>query len=263
MSIRSLNIAGTGMEAQQSNVDAISNNLANVNTTGYKKSLVSFEDLLYQKLTAAGAINSDAGTSIPNSSQIGLGVRVASVYKAFEQGGLETTPGVELNTAIDGVGFYQVTLPNGDIAYSRDGAFSRNANGDLVNANGYLFTPNITIPDNATSITITTDGRFQASIDSVLTELGQIELARFTNPSGLEAIGSNLYIETVASGAPVIDVPASAGFGLLKQYFLESSNVNATLELTNLIKAQRAFELSSKAVQTSEQMLKTAIDTKA
>jgi flagellar basal-body rod protein FlgG len=263
MAIRSLYISATGMEAQQLNVDNISNNIANTNTTAFKRGRVNFEDLLYQTLTAPGANSSDAGNTLPSTMQIGLGVRTSAIYKVFEQGALLTTPSTPLNIAIDGVGFLQVTLPNGDTAFSRDGALQLNQNGELVNASGYLISPAITIPDNATNITINTSGLVQATVNNQIVDLGQLELARFANQTGLEAIGGNLYLETIASGSPILGNPTSDGFGTIKQNFLESSNVNAVTELAELIKAQRAFELNSKTMQTAEQIYRTVLDSKA
>lgn len=261
--IRSLYIAATGMTAQQSNVDTIANNLANVNTNAYKRTIVNFEDLMYQDVVLAGANSSDSGTTLPSGMQIGLGTKVSTLVKSFEQGALMATPGMPLNIAMDGVGFFQIALPNGDTAYTRDGSFQVDQNGNLVNALGYQVSPAITFPDNGSSPTISPDGVVQVTVNSQLQNLGQLQLARFINPSGLRAIGNNMYLETDASGNPVTGVATQDSFGTVKQFFVENSNVNSVFELTELIKAQRAFEFNSKLVQTSEQMLKTLIDTKA
>lgn len=261
--IRSLYIAATGMTAQQSNVDTIANNLANVNTNSFKRTMINFEDLMYQDVVLSGANSSDAGTTLPSGMQIGLGSRVASMAKSFEQGPLMSTPGVPLNLAFDGVGFFQITLPNGDTAYTRDGSLQVDQNGNLVTSMGYQVSPAITFPDNGSGTTVSPDGIVQVTVNSQIQNLGQIQVARFINPSGLKAIGNNMYIETQASGSPVTGFATQDGFGTLKQNFLENSNVNSVYELTELIKAQRAFEFNSKLVQTSEQLLKTIIDTKA
>ena len=263
MTVRSLYVAATGMTSAQRNVDNISHNLANANTTGFKRGLINFEDLMYQNEAVPGAVNSSAGTDLPSGIQFGLGSKVGSLYKSFEQGSFESTPGVALNIALDGKGFIQVTLPTGEIAYTRDGALQLNSTGQLVNSQGYEISPGIQIPDDATNITITPDGRVQGDVNFVLTEFGQIELARFINNSGLQAIGNNLYIESEASGAPIAGLATDPGFATINQFYLESSNVNSLFEITELVKAQRAFEFNSKVMQTSEQMLKTMVDTKS
>ncbi len=261
--IKSLYIAATGMTSQQANVDNIANNLANVNTNAFKRTAVNFQDLMYQDVTIAGSNTSTAGSTLPSGMQVGLGSRVGSMVKSFEQGALLATPGVPFNVAIDGVGFFQVTLPNGDIAYTRDGALQLNKNGELVNSSGYLVSPGLTIPDNATTVTISQDGQVQATVNAQLQLIGQIEIARFINPAGLRALGNNLYSATDASGDALTGFATADGFGNIKQNFLENSNVNSVFELTELIKAQRAFEFNSKLVQTSEKMLQTVVDTKA
>ena len=260
--IKSLYIGATGMSSQQVNVDNIANNLANVNTTGFKKGVVNFEDLIYQNLNTPGA-NTSSSTTLPSSMQIGLGSRVASIVKSQEQGSLNSTPGIEMNVALDGRGFFQVTLPNGDIAYTRDGALQLNKDGEIVNSMGYIVSPGIIIPDNATAVTVTSDGKVQATVNSVLQLLGQFEMARFINPAGLQAYGGNMMLATDASGDAITGFAADDGFGLIKQFFLENSNVNSVTELTDLIKGQRAFEFNSKVVQAADQMLKTTVDTKA
>jgi len=263
MSFRALYISATGMDAQQVNVDNISNNIANTSTTGFKRGRVSFEDLMYQTTVSPGANSSSSGNIIPTGIQIGLGTKVGAVYKVFEQGSLNPTPATPLNNAIDGEGFFKITLPNGDTGYTRDGSFQKNQDGDLVNALGYLLDPAINIPDTASGITISTDGKISATVGAVIQDLGQITLTRFSNSAGLEAIGANLYLETESSGSPQDGVAGDAGYGIIRQHYLENSNVNSVTEITELIKAQRAFELNSKAMQSAEQMYRTIIDAKA
>ncbi len=263
MAIGALYIAATGMHAQEVNVDNISNNIANTNTTSFKRGRVNFEDLLYQKTVTPGVNSSDAGNQIPSGITLGLGTRVGAIYKVFEQGALNPTPSTPLNVAIDGNGFIRVTLPTGETAYTRDGALQLNSDGDVVNSLGYLIDPPINIPDNSTTVTITTDGKVTVEVNSVLQEQGKIELTRFANNAGLEPIGGNMYIKSESSGDPIDGSATEDGFGIIRQHFLENSNVNSVLELTELIKAQRAFEFNSKALQSGEQMYKTVIDSKA
>lgn len=261
--IRSLSIAATGMSAQQLNIDNISHNVANLNTTSFKRGIVGFEDLMYQTDTISGAQTSDAGTELPFGTQFGLGVRIGSLYKSPSQGDLISTPAVPTNIALDGPGYLQVNLPNGNTAYTRDGTLFLSSTGQIVTSQGYEILPGITLPDTATNLTITTTGKIQAEINSILQDIAQLELARFVNPSGLAATGGNLYLETTGSGAPVTGLAGDQGFGTVKQFFLEGSNVNSVFEIGELIKAQRAFEFNSKILQVSEQILKTMIDTKA
>jgi flagellar basal-body rod protein FlgG len=263
MAFNALYIAATGMSAQEVNVDNISNNIANINTTSYKRGRVNFEDLLYQKLVTPGVNSSDAGSQIPSGITVGMGTRVGSLYKIFEQGALNPTPSTPLNVAIDGAGFMRVKLPSGDIAYTRDGSWQQNSDGDMVNSLGYSMDPPINIPINATAITITSDGKVSVTVNAQVQEQGKIQLTRFSNNAGLEPIGGNMYIKTDASGEPVDGVAAEEGFGIFRQNFLENSNVNSVLELTDLIKAQRGYEFNSKVLQSAEQMYKTAIDSKA
>jgi flagellar basal-body rod protein FlgG len=253
--IRSLWIAKTGMEGQQSALDAISNNLANVGTTGYKRAGVAFEDLMYQNLRAAGS-NSSEQSTLPTGLQVGLGVRVAATTRNFSQGSIQQT-GNQLDIAINGAGFFQVTLPDGTTGYTRDGGFQTDANGQLVTNAGYVLQPGITIPINATSVNIGKDGTVTVSLlnNPAPQKQGQIQLASFVNPAGLEPRGGNLYGETTASGAPQAAAPDSAGHGALTQGSIEGSNVNVVQELVNMIATQRAYELNSKAIQTSDQML--------
>ena len=253
--LRSLWIAKTGMEGQQSKLDAISNNLANVGTNGYKRSGVAFEDLMYQNLRPAGSASSEQ-TALPTGLQVGLGVRVAATTRNFSQGALTNTGG-NFDVAIKGNGFFQITLPDGSTGYTRDGGFQVDAGGQIVTNAGYVVQPGITVPAGATSIKIGEDGIVNATLAGQTTpqSLGQIQLATFINPAGLEPKGGNLYGETAASGTPNAAAPGTSGHGTLQQGFVEGSNVNVVEELVTMIATQRAYELNSKAIQTSDQML--------
>ncbi|MBN2427676.1 MAG: flagellar basal-body rod protein FlgG [Deltaproteobacteria bacterium] len=253
--IRALWTAATGMEAQQLNMDVISNNLANVNTAGFKKSRADFQDLLYQSVEVAGS-DTSADTQNPTGIEVGLGARAAAVQKVFTVGDLMQT-GNELDVAIEGPGFYQVELPNGDTAYTRSGALKKDSSGRLVTSEGYPILPQITIPENATSVAIGEDGTVQAFLDGSMTgsEVGSIELATFSNPAGLSSQGKNLLKETASSGAPILGVPGETGLGTLAQGFLEGSNVSVMEEMVNMIAGQRAYEVNSKAVKASDEML--------
>ena len=253
--IRSLWIAKTGMEGQQSALDAISNNLANVSTNGYKRSGVAFEDLMYQNLRAAGSASSEQ-SQLPTGLQVGLGVKVAASTRNFSQGTLQQTSN-PLDLAISGAGFFQVTLPDGTTGYTRDGGFQTDANGQLVNNAGYVLQPGLTIPLGATGVTVASDGTVNITLSTqpAPVKLGQIQLASFVNPAGLEPRGGNLYTETAASGSPNAGAPNSSGHGSLQSGYVEGSNVNVVQELVNMIATQRAYELNSKAIQTSDQML--------
>ena len=253
--IRSLWIAKTGMEGQQTKLDAISNNLANVGTNGFKRQGVVFEDLMYQTLRSAGSATSDQ-SQLPSGLQVGLGVRTAATTRNFGQGSLQQTGG-NLDVAIKGQGFFQVQMPDGTTGYTRDGAFQVDANGALVTAAGYALQPGITVPANALSVSVAADGTVNASVSGQVAPqtLGQLQLASFINPAGLEARGGNLFGETAASGTPNAGAPNSAGLGALQQGFVEGSNVNVVEELVSMIATQRAYELNSKAIQTSDQML--------
>jgi flagellar basal-body rod protein FlgG len=253
--IRSLWTAKTGMEAQQTQLDNIAHNLANVGTNGFKRGHVVFEDLIYQNLRQAGAASSDQ-TQLPTGLQMGLGVRPVSTSRIFTQGNLQQTSN-NLDLAIKGQGFFQIQQPDGTTAYTRDGAFQVDANGQLVTNNGYLVQPGITIPANAQSVSIAPDGTVTVALPGQATpqQVGQITLASFVNPAGLESKGMNLYTETAASGAPQAGAPGANGLGLLQAGFVETSNVNVVEELIAMIQTQRAYELNSKAIQTSDQML--------
>lgn len=256
--LRSLFIAATGMEAQKLNIDVIANNLANVNTSGFKKSRADFQDLIYQTVRSAGGTSAE-GTQIPSGIQVGLGVKPVAVQKIFQQGDFSQT-GNSLDLVIEGEGFFQVLMPDGTVAYTRAGAFKLDSEGRVVNSDGYPLEPGITIPANTLSITIGSDGKItvmQAGSTAPV-EIGQIELARFMNPAGLNAIGRNLFLPTAASGEPTTATPSQDGLGTISQGFLELSNVNVVEEMVNMIVSQRAYEINSKAVQASDEMLQTA-----
>jgi flagellar basal-body rod protein FlgG len=253
--IRSLWISKTGMEAQQTQLDTISNNLANVATNGYKRAHAVFEDLIYQNLRQAGA-NSSEQTQLPTGLQVGLGTRAVATSRNFSQGNLQQTTN-NLDIAIKGSGFFQIQMPDGTTGYTRDGSFQVDSSGQLVTNNGYVVSPGITIPATAQSVTIGNDGTITVSLPGQTTpqSLGQLQLASFVNPAGLEPRGQNLYAETAASGTATTGAPASNGLGALQQGFVETSNVNVVEELVAMIQTQRAYEMNSKAIQTSDQML--------
>jgi flagellar basal-body rod protein FlgG len=253
--IRSLYIAKTGLDAQQTQLDVVANNLANVGTTGFKRSRAVFEDLMYQNLRQVGGQTSDQ-TRLPSGLQVGTGVRVVATERIQAQGNLTKTDNPK-DVAIQGNGFFQVLMPDGTTSYTRDGSFQSDANGQLVTASGYPVQPPITIPQNATSLTIGRDGIVSVAQagSTAITQVGQLQLATFLNPTGLQSLGENLFAETDASGAPNQTNPAVNGAGTLSQGYVESSNVNVVEELVNMIATQRAYEINSKAVQTSDQML--------
>ncbi|MEO5357735.1 MAG: flagellar basal-body rod protein FlgG [Nitrospirae bacterium YQR-1] len=255
---RSLFIAATGMTAQQTNINVISNNLANVNTYGYKQGRAEFQDLMYQAIISPGAQTAEGMVS-PTGEQIGLGVRPAAVGKIFKQGDFINT-GNEMDLAIEGQGFFQILMPDGTIAYTRSGAFKLNQDGNIVNDSGYPLEPAITVPNDTVSFSVSTDGIVSVlqNTQTSYTQLGQIELARFVNPSGLKALGKNLFQQTDASGAETLGTATQDGFGSIAQGFLETSNVSVVDEMVNMIVAQRAYEFNSKAIQTSDEMLQTA-----
>ena len=257
--MRSLSIAATGMLAQQTNVDVIANNIANMNTTAFKRQRPEFQDLLYQTLRRVGSTSSDAGTVVPSGVQLGVGVKTASVYRITEQGNVMST-GNTLDLAIQGTGYFKVQLPSGDDAYTRAGSFQLSAEGEIVTADGFTVSPGISLPAEAVDISINPSGEVQAKLDGQIQPqtVGQIELVTFPNAPGLEAIGDNLLLETPASGAASTGTPGSAGFGTILQGFLETSNVDAVSEITSLIAAQRAYEMNSKVITTSDEMMRTA-----
>ncbi len=251
-----LNTAATGMLAQQRNVEVISNNIANLNTVGFKRQRAEFQDLLYQTLERPGAISSQTGTVGPHGIQIGTGVKTGSVYRIVEQGNVTAT-GNDLDIAISGRGLFRVALPNGDEAYTRAGNFAISADGQIVTEDGHEISPGISIPDDAVDISISEDGTVEARIsgEQNLRTLGQLELVTFFNESGLEAIGDNMLLETSASGEPVIGNPGDDGFGTILQGFIETSNVDPVQEITALIAAQRAYEMNARVIETADQML--------
>jgi flagellar basal-body rod protein FlgG len=253
--INSLWIAKTGMEAQQTQLDTISHNLANVGTNGYKRSRAVFEDLLYQNIRQSGAPSSQE-TQLPTGLQLGSGVRTVATSRNFSQGSLTQT-GNQLDLGINGQGFFQVQMPDGTTSYTRDGSFQVDAQGQLVTSSGYLLSPAITVPANVQSITIGRDGIVSATLPNATApqQLGQLQLAGFMNPAGLEPRGGNLYTETAASGSPQTGNPGSNGLGVLNQGAVEGSNVDVVEELVAMIQTQRAYEINSKAIQTSDQML--------
>jgi flagellar basal-body rod protein FlgG len=253
--MRSLWTSKTGMEAQQTQLDHISHNLANSATNGYKKSHAVFEDLMYQNLRQAGA-NSSEQTTLPTGLQVGLGTRAVATARVFSQGNLQQTSST-FDVAIRGNGFFEVQMPDGSAGYTRDGSFQVNAQGQLVTNNGYLLQPAITVPTNAQTVTIGLDGTVTATLPNQTTPqtLGQLQLTNFINPPGLEPKGQNLFAETAASGTPQTGAPGQNSLGQLQQGFVETSNVNVVEELIGMIQTQRAYELNSKAIQTSDQML--------
>jgi len=253
--LRSLQIARTGLDAQQTQLDVISNNLANVSTTGFKKTRAVFEDLLYQTIRQPGAQSSQQ-TQLPSGFQLGVGVRPVATERIFQQGAMQQTAN-PLDLAINGRGFFQIQMPDGSLAYTRDGSFQTDSLGNLVTASGYALLPNMQIPANTQTVTIGRDGIVSVTTpgNAAPTQLGQIQLASFVNPTGLQSQGENLFIETAASGAPLPNNPGTDGMGVLNQSFVEGSNVNVAEELVNMIVAQRAYELNSRAITSSDQML--------
>lgn len=256
--MRSLSVAATGMMAQQLHVEVIANNIANMTTTGFKRRRPEFQDLLYQSQRRIGATSSQDGTLLPAGVQLGLGVKTAAVYRIHEQGNLVNTEN-PLDLAIQGDGFFVVELPNGETAYTRSGNFQLSPEGTLVTADGYTVSPGITVPADAIEVSINAEGGVSAKVQGqvALVDLGQLQLATFVDPAGLEAIGNNLLVETEASGPALLGTPGSDGYGTVQQGFLESSNVNPVQEITALIAAQRAYEMNSRVISASDQMLQT------
>jgi flagellar basal-body rod protein FlgG len=256
--MRALSIAASGMQAQQLNVDVISHNIANMNTTGYKRQRAEFQDMLYQNLERPGSTSSASGSILPLGIQIGVGVQAAAVGRLTEQGGMGQT-GNAYDIAINGRGFLQVALPSGQTAYTRAGSLSVNADGQLVTADGYPVEPSVTIPPDTAIMQITRDGIVEVVLGGQVDpqQIGQIEIANFINPAGLEAIGDNLFLETPASGTPNVATPGSPGFGTLMQGYLELSNVNAVEEISALIVAQRAYEMNARVITAADEMLQS------
>lgn len=253
--ITALFSAATGMDAQETNINVTANNLANVNTTGFKRSRANFQDLFYQNARAVGS-SATEDTEVPTGIQVGLGTRIVAVEKIYTVGDFEKT-GSDLDLAIEGDGFFQVGIPNGETAYTRDGSFKKDSMGRMVTADGNPLVPEIVIPQNATKVAVGKDGTVVVYMDddSQGMEIGILELARFGNPSGLKSLGSNFHQESVSSGAPILGAPGSQGFGTLAQGFLERSNVSVMQEMINLIAGQRAYEINSKAIKTADEML--------
>ena len=256
--MRALYAAATGMAAQELNVQVISNNIANLRTTGYKRQQVHFQDLLYQNLRRSGSSTSDQNTMLPAGLALGSGVKTTSTARAMSQGPLAQTE-KDYDVAIRGEGLFRVRLPDGRTAYSRDGSFDLDAQGQMVTRDGYLLDPGVTVPNTATSVTISATGAVQATMpgQTAPQALGQFQLSRFINKVGLESIGDNLFVETAASGPAITGLPGSEGFGNLQQRYLEEANVNAVTEISSLIAAQRAYEMNSKVVTAADQMLST------
>jgi flagellar basal-body rod protein FlgG len=256
--MRALRTAASGMYAQQLQIDTISNNLANVNTTGFKKSKVEFQDLIYQTIQATHSVRG-LGTTVPAELQIGHGVKPVAIEKNFNQGSPSQT-GNPLDLSIEGEGFFQIMRPDGGLAYTRDGNFSVSPDGRIVNSDGYLLEPETIVPQDTIDLTIDREGYVFATLagDMESTEIGQVELARFTNPSGLRAMGQNLFQETEASGIPLLSNPGREGVGEVNQGYLESSNVQVVEEMVDMIVAQRAYELSSRAIKTADSMMQEA-----
>ncbi len=253
--MRALSIAATGMNAQEQNLEVIANNIANINTTGFKRSRAEFTDLIYQNERIAGVSSRGRNATVPEGAQVGLGVRTAAIRSLQIQGAMTNT-GNTLDLAINGLGWFQVTDPNGDTVYTRDGAFNTNAQGQLVTTDGYLVTPAITIPPTATSVSVSQSGMVTATIAGQTTaqQLGQLTIANFVNSAGQQALGGNYFQQTFASGAAAVGVPGDTAFGVIQQGYLEASNVDPVTEITNLISAQRAYEMNSKVIQAADQM---------
>ena len=260
--IRSLYSAATGMLAQQLNLDVIANNLANVNTSGYKKSRADFQDLMYQMIEEPGTEGNQRGTS-PTGIQVGLGVKPAAVGKIYSQGDFQSTSN-PLDVAIEGDGFFEIQLPSGETAYTRNGALKLNETGILVTSDGYQLNPSITIPADAIGITVAEDGivSVRQPNNPTPSQVGQLQTVRFQNPGGLRAKGKNLFQETEASGAPTVGIPGENGYGTLAQGYLENSNVSVVEEVVQMVTSQRAYEANSKVIQTADQLLTAALNVK-
>jgi flagellar basal-body rod protein FlgG len=255
--MQALYIASTGMAAQEQNVNVISNNIANMRTTGYKRQRAEFQDLLYQEYRRAGATSSD-NTQLPVGVEVGSGVRISATPRVMSQGSIVASD-KDLDVAVQGEGYFMISRPDGTTGYTRDGSFERDSTGKLVTADGYEVQPGITIPDNANSITIGTDGTVSAVVgtDTTPTSLGQLQLARFVNKGGLASVGNNMFQETAGSGPAQVGVPNANGIGSISQSYLEDSNVNAVTEISDLIAAQRAYEMNARVVTGADEMLQT------
>ena len=256
--MRALAIGATGMMAQQMNVDNISNNIANMTTTGYKRSRVEFKDLMYQHIDRPGSTSSTSGTIVPTGLSLGLGVRPAATYRLQEQGTIEQT-GNDLDLAISGRGFFQIELPNGETAYTRAGSFQTNGDGEIVTSEGYRLLPGFTVPADTLYVEVSTEGQVSVKLpaQTAMQEIGQLELVDFINPAGLEATGDTMFLETEASGQPVTANPGTDNIGIVRQGMLEQSNVDSVKEITLLITAQRAYEMNSNVISTADEMMDT------
>ncbi|MSP01801.1 MAG: flagellar basal-body rod protein FlgG [Acetobacteraceae bacterium] len=256
--MRSLDIAGTGMQAQTTNVEVISNNIANLSTTGFKRRRAEFQDLMYQSLRRVGSNSSDTGSVVPSGAQIGLGVKTAAIYRINEQGALQQTSN-SLDMAIQGHGHFQITMADGTTGYTRDGTFGLAPDGTIVTADGHTVQPGLAIPAAATGVTVNPNGQVQVTLSgqTAPSTIGQLQIAIFPNAAGLDAFGDNMFAQTSASGAPVTGNPGTAGFGTVMQGFVETSNVNIVTEITNLITAQRAYEMNSRVITASDEMMST------
>lgn len=254
--MRALSIAATGMLAQQLNVEVISNNIANMNTTGFKRQRVEFQDLLYQQIEQPGSTSSDSGTVIPAGVQVGVGVKAGAVYRVGSQGDLTLTEN-PFDLAIRGKGYLRIQMPDGTDAYSRAGSLQLGPNGELVTIDGYTVQPGITIPQEATDVTINPNGAVEVKVPGQVQaqQVGQLDLATFFNQAGLESLGDNLFLETAASGPATVGTPGTNGVGSIEQGFVEISNVNSVAEITTLITAQRAYEMNAKVISTADEML--------
>jgi flagellar basal-body rod protein FlgG len=259
--VTALTIAATGMNAQQQNLEVIANNIANINTTAFKRARAEFSDLLYQTVRLPGVSNRGQDNTIPEGAQLGLGVRTAAIRNLHIQGALTNT-GNQLDLALQGRGWFQVIGADGSTLYTRAGSFNQNATGQLVTVDGYQVTPPIVIPTNAVAVNVSQSGIVNVTLDGQVApqQIGQLTIANFANDAGLTPLGGNLYQQTAASGAPIVDVPGNPGFGTIKQAYLESSNVDPVAEITDLISAQRAYEMNSKVIQAADQMSKTITD---
>ncbi|GAB4141555.1 MAG: flagellar basal-body rod protein FlgG [Sphingomonadales bacterium] len=254
--MKALSTAATGMLAQQLHVEVISNNIANMNTTGYKRQRAEFQDLLYQNIERVGAASSDAGTVVPSGIQIGVGVKAGGVYRVTEQGSLTET-GNQFDVAVNGRGYFRIIMPDGSDAYTRAGAFQLSDQGEIVTTAGFPVAPGVTVPQEAVDVTINEVGQVQVQLAGQVDfqTVGQLDLSIFPNEAGLEAVGDNLFRESPASGAATVGVPGDTGFGTIQQGFLETSNVNPVAEITSLITAQRAYEMNSKVITTADEMM--------
>ena len=256
--MRALNIGATGMQAQQLNVEIISNNIANLSTTGFKRSRVEFQDMIYENLRRVGSASNDTGNLLPSGLQVGLGVRPVATYRINEQRNLNVTNN-PLDLAVSGIGYFQVQLPDGTNAYTRAGSFQLNESGQLVTPDGLVVQPAITVPQGAKDITVNSSGQVQVKLDgqTTLQNVGQLQLATFINPAGLNSIGDNLLQETESSGSPTVGNPTASGYGKIVQGAVETSNVNIVNEITGLITAQRAYEMNSRVIKAADDMLST------